>query len=181
MKALSSFFCRASLVLLLASIPFIYTRAEEPPMATNSMRALDLSALKLSPADFTIMPQITVTSLVSVEWSRRGDEKTIRSEDSSENFMLAFELNKKEDKWELKEFDGVLTFGYLGNDTELSIPHQTVRIADRVGLYRLISKAQELGADAIIDPIISTNMARNGSKLYFKTTVTARPLTLKSK
>ena len=171
----------ASIAILLVCFPFFGAKAQEdssnPPIATNSIKAISLGELNLQTGDYIVLPTITVTSLVSVAW-RGKNEFTINVED--EDFMLKYRWDGGKKSWVLRDWEGVVKMGFLANDTKLFIPQHPTEVADKLGVYRLIAQAQAKGADGIVEPIISTNMAKNGNKLFFKTTVTARPVILKT-
>ena len=168
--ALSGSICRAQL------------NFSEPPIATNTINALQFSELNLSSGDFTILESVTETSIIAQEDTRKG--RVITCED--EDFMLVFRdfYIKKEKKYiqELVNWSGIVKLGFLKNDIDkLSIPNNAAEIGKRLAIYRLINTATQSGADGILEPIVSMNMARSGGKIYYKTTVTGRLIRLNNK
>ncbi len=50
-----------------------------------------------------------------------------------------------------------------------------------MALYRLVNLAREYGADAVIEPTISTNVEQTGTRsITYKSTVTAKIIKLKT-
>lgn len=183
MHNIISFLRRTAVAAVLASFPFVCAQAQDdssdPPIASNSMKAASLGELNIRSNDYTLLPSITVSTLVSVEYKGKR-EYTIRVEENDEEVMLKYRWNSGNQEWELRDWDGIIKLGFLGHDTALGTPKHATVVAGRLGLYRLIAQAQTQGADGIVEPIISTNMAKNGKKYFFKTTVTARPIVLKT-
>ena len=170
-----------ALITLLLSFPAIAQDSfSEPPITTNSISAVKLKDLNLQPGDYTIMQTITETSVVSVDHTKRGF--TITSEE--DGFMLRYKfVQVREDgkiywRIDLVDWSGVVKMGYLANDVKVYTPTSAADVARRLAIYRLIDTASQKGADAIIDPIISMNMAKSGSLYYFKTTVSGRMIKL---
>lgn len=183
MQNIITFLRRTAVAVLFASFPFVCAQAQDdssnPPIATNSMKAVGLGELNLRTNDYTVLPPITVSTLVSVEYKGKR-EYTIRIEEKDEEVMLKYRWSSSDKEWELRDWDGIIKLGFLGNDATLYTPKYATEVAGRLGLYRLIAQAQAQGADGIVEPIISTNMAKNGKQYFFKTTVTARPIILKT-
>ena len=166
-----------SLVFLFCHFNALAQDFSEPPIVTNSINAVRLSELNLTSSDYSLMNTITETSIVSVSYSRRGF--TITGED--ESFVLKYKYIKKGDDWhtELVDWSGTVKLGYLSNDTDLYVPKRAADVAKRLAIHRLIARAQQMGADGIVEPIVSMNMATNGKQDYFKTTVSGKLIVLK--
>ena len=179
---LKSFFLFACLGFLPELSSLAQSSFTEPPIATNTINAVKLSELNLTSNDYTLMETITETSIISVEHSKRGF--TIASED--EDFMLKYKyVKEKEDgrtQWyiDLEDWSGVVKLGYLSNDVDVYTPKRPADVAKKLAVYRLINVAQQSGADGIVEPVISMNMAKNGKLYFYKTTVTGRMIKLKS-
>ncbi len=79
--------------------------------------------------------------------------------------------------------DSILKLGYLQNDyqrTAIDIKHPE-EVVRQLAIYRLINVAREYGADALIEPTISTNVEQTGKRtITYKSTVTAKILKLKT-
>ena len=178
---------RIAVVILLFCLYSTSARAQndpmsEPPIATNSINAIGLSELNLSSGDYSLLKPITISVVISVEYKGKR-HKIIQCED--EDFTLEYKWGKRDNGsygWKIQDWEGVVKLGFLSNSIgalthDLSAHEAALRLAK----YRLISQAQMQGADGVIEPIFSTNVAQSGKKLFFKTTVTARPLVLKSR
>ena len=153
---------------------------DEPPIATNTINALQFSELNLNSGDFSILDVVTESSIIVLEQTKK--ERIITCED--EDFRLVFKYVKEENKKVLKleEWSGIIKLGYLKNEIEkLSVPYNAAEIGRRLAIYRLINVASQSGADGILEPIVSMNMASNGGKIYFKTNVTGRLIRLNNK
>lgn len=174
MRALFAF------LFLMAFAPNGFAQFSEPPIATNTINAIQLRELNLRSGDYTIMQSVTATSIIAVEHSKKGF--TITCED--ENFMLKYKyLDKdREEKYAiLDDWEGVVKLGFLNNMVDWKLPKNAADVAKRLAIYRLINTAQQAGADGVIEPIVSMNMARSGKLYYYKTTVTGRLIKLNAK
>lgn len=146
----------------------------EPPIATNTINSVRLSELNLTGSDYTVMNTITETSLISVEHSRKGFK--IYCED--EDFKLEYRYEKTGEA-QLIDWEGVVKLGFLSNDdVYLYTPKRPADIAAKLAVYKMINAAQMNGADGVIEPTISMNMARNGKLHYYKTTVSCKLIKL---
>ena len=72
----------------------------------------------------------------------------------------------------------------MNNDYEnelFDIPPHPHWIVRRLAIYRLINAAKVAGADGVIEPIISTNVAqgRRSRDIVYKTTVSAKLVKIK--
>lgn len=176
-KTACRFLC---LFAVFAGIPLCASAQEfsEPPIATNTINAVKLSELNLRSSDYELLQQVTETAVVSVDNNRRGF--VINCDD--ENFMLKYKYVKEGGKWytELSDWDGVVKLGYLSNNIDLYVPNRAADVAKGLALYRLISTASQMGADGIVEPMVSMNVAKSGKTIYFKTTVMGRMIRLKT-
>lgn len=94
-----------------------------------------------------------------------------------ESFRLEYAWVK--DKWQLCNWEGVVKVGFLSNENDdLFVPKSAAIVAKRLAIYKLINEAQMKGADGVIEPIISMNMARNGKRYYYKTTASGKLIKL---
>ena len=78
------------------------------------------------------------------------------------------------------DYEGIARFGFLNNDydhvfTDVVAPEYIVR---NLAIYRLINQAKIRGADGVVEPIISTSAEDQGSKIVFKSTVSAKLMKL---
>ena len=148
-----------------------------PPIATNTVNTVRFNELNLKSSDYSVLSTVTETALIAEERGRRG--YTISCEE--EGFRLEFEYDK--DDIVLKNWDGIIKMGFLANNipSELKTPKDSYDIANKLAVYKLINTAQMQGADGVIEPIISINMARNGNVYYYKATVSGKLIKLNVK
>ena len=147
------------------------------PIATNTINTVSFKELNLEREDYKILNTIEVSANVTVSYD---DEEIEVSDDTG--FHAKYWL---EDGIEYCEFDGVLRAGFLTNDyghINLKSPDQVARAA---AFNRLINMAKEVGGDAIIEPIVSTNLELKekhwGKETYvFSTTASGKVLVIKT-
>lgn len=173
---------RKSLLWLLVTIPLILTSCRTSlflPQAVNTMNTASLDALNLQRKDYEILNTITAESKLVFKYSYDGNSFSIICPD--DDFTLRYTKTKK--GWECM-YDGVLRLGFFVNDymhllpEEIATPDYVVR---GIALYRAVNEAQQHGADAVIEPTISTNIDQTGNREYvFKTTVTAKLVKFKT-
>ena len=148
----------------------------EPPIASNKINSVRLSELNLRSSDYTVLNTLTETSLVSIEYQGKN-KYTIACED--EGFRIEYKWNGKEKHWEVNDWEGIVKLGFLsGEDDDIFFPRYASTVAKRLAIYKLINAAQMKGADGVIEPIVSMNMARNGKLYYYKTTVSGKLIKL---
>ncbi len=127
------------------------------------------------------MNTVTETAVVSRQEIRNGYIAACEDE----NFTLKFGYyrSKIDEKLYVKLLDckGVIKLGFLSNTAELYEPYDVADISKRLAIYRLINTAQQMGADGVVEPIISMNMAKSGNLLYYKTTISGKLIKLKVK
>lgn len=170
---------RAFLIAMTLSVSlssFAQDGFTRPPIATNSISSIQFRDLYLHEGDYTIMQTVTESALVSASYSKKGKDYEIICED--EDFRLKYEWDKDKERYVLEDWSGVVKLGYLRNDMEVKPPKDADDIARRLAIYRLIATASQNGADAIIDPIVTMNMARSGNLFYYKVTATGRMIKL---
>ena len=147
------------------------------PRAVNTINTAPLADLNLERSDYEVLNTLTAEAVVLYSYDRNGVKSEIVDYDGE--FSMEFITGKF---GLLLKHDGILRLGYLQNDyqesTDMSHPEDVVR---RVAIYRLINLAREHGADAVVEPTISTNVEQTGKRtITYKSTVTAKIIKLKT-
>ena len=151
------------------------------PRAVNTVNAVSLSELNLTNTDYAILNMITKDATVYVTYS--DDEYSLK--DSENTFSYTYSKDKDNDVFKLEDQTGVLRAGYLSHENAADLDFLNPEsIARRMAIYRLISESQQIGADGLIEPVISTTFEkisedRSGMTVAYKTTVSAKPIKLK--
>ncbi len=179
--------------LLLATLPFFLLNCQTTQdfvVGRSTMNPVFFEQLELEREDYEILKTVTATATVNVEEKMSG---LIVVEENDE-----FELKISGSNVDLES--GVLKFGYLTNDigrtstvtskTGLMGNKQTVvtyvpkdpeSIARRLAKYRLINEAKAMGGDGVIEPVISSDIAKvNKDNTVIKTTIAAKVIVLKT-
>lgn len=128
------------------------------PQAVNTVSTVTFSDLRLQRNDYDLINTVTADATINVEY--RSDKITVNSVD--DDFSLTYKLVNG--VWTVDKYSGVARFGYLVNDdknmsTSFYNPSEIVR---QIAVYRLINNVQQNGADGLIEPTISTNVAQTG-------------------
>lgn len=153
------------------------------PKASNTINTVRFDELNLDRNDYTILKDVTAEATFVYQES----EDEILIEEQNNEFSVRFGLidptslepqkNKKdaEKKWLLYDFDGIAYFGYLSNDYgTMSLCMDPEWYARHFAFYRLINQCKAVGGDALIEPIVSTNVMQQGNTLVFTTTASAK-------
>ncbi len=154
------------------------------PQAKSTVNAVNLSELRLTNQDYSVLNTISADATISVTYH---SDNTIEVRDVDNTFSYKLKpMGKKGDGgYMLENTDGVIRVGFLSNvsgSVDLTVPEDVARA---VSLYRIISMSQEMGADGLIEPVISTNIegssrsSLNYLTVVYKTTVSAKPIKLK--
>lgn len=148
--------------------------------ASNTINTVRFDELNLDRNDYTILKDVTAEATFVYQESE--DEISIREQNNEFSvlyrcFIEASQKNKKdaEKKWLLYGFDGIAYFGYLSNDYgTMSLCMDPEWYARHFAFYRLINQCKAVGGDALIEPIVSTNVMQQGKTLVFTTTASAK-------
>lgn len=147
------------------------------PRAINTVNAVSLDELNLARADYKILN--TVNADAVVYYSTSVDGKIVTIQCHEDDFALKYTKTKK--GWR-SEFKGVAKLGYLANDYAGSNEQMVVpeEVARRLAIYKLINEVKLVGADGVIEPIISTNVenGKSAREVVFKTSVSAKIIKL---
>lgn len=150
------------------------------PVATNTISSVSFGELNLEREDYNILNTIEVASLVTVVYSKNGDIKI--SDDSGYTIEIA--IDDKTGAITTKS-SGVLRYGFLTNDYGSISYDNPEAIARATAFSRLVSLAKENGGDALIEPIVSTNLEeQDGSgrnrTIVYSTTASAKVIVIKT-
>lgn len=148
------------------------------PRAVNTVNSIGLNELNLQRSDYEILNTVTSSATISYIENRTGTEVLMKGED--EEFTLRYIYNKKTG-WDCR-YSGIMKFGYLDNDYIINQDGftQPEEIARRLAIYRIVNQANMAGADGVIEPIISTNVAQQGKSIIYQTTVSAKLIKIKT-
>jgi len=146
------------------------------PRAVNTVNTVPLADLNLQRGDYEILNTVTAEAMVDYTYDKKKSEIVDRSGEFSMKFTV--------DKFGVDcKHSGILKLGYLQNDyqgktTDIMQPEEVVR---QLAIYRLINVAREYGADALVEPTVSTNVEQTGERtITYKSTVTAKIVKLKT-
>ncbi|MBQ9440140.1 MAG: hypothetical protein IJU35_06095 [Paludibacteraceae bacterium] len=156
------------------------------PQATNTVNKVTFDELNLDRKDYIILNTVSAEATLYAHFS----SNQIEVDDPDGEFSLSWQwesFGKKEEaigQWRPSKIKGFVKLGYLSNDYDEELfnippyPHWLVR---RLAIYRLINAAKIAGADAVIDPVVSTNVEQGQKKddIIYKTTVSAKLVKIK--
>lgn len=174
-----------TVALLLASC----THVEQIiPRAVNTVNTVSFKDLKLERKDYEVMNTISAEATVSFSIGSFGNVSTISEQGGEFSIVSRYQKAKKgrDAYWDIT-VTGVPKLGYLSNDYELQsvetrnmlLRHPEV-VARQLAVYRIINLAKQQGADGVIEPLISTNVAGSGKTTVFQTTITAKMVKIKT-
>jgi len=148
------------------------------PQAVNTINTAVLADLNLEREDYEILNTVTAEAMIDYSYNKQGTKTEIVDQDGE--FSMEFTAGKF--GFACKH-NGILKLGYLQNDyqgtmTNIMQPEDVVR---RLAIYRLVNIAREYGADAIIEPTVSTNVEQTDKQtITYKSTITAKIIKLKT-
>lgn len=151
------------------------------PTATSTVNSVRLDELNLTREDYQVLK--TVTADATVHYKEFMGMVTIS--DVNDEFSVKYKqrkglLRKKQAGPKLMGYSGFFKMGFLSNDIGEIRYDNPFEFARRLAIYRIINLAQIEGADGVIEPIISTNMSKDGLTTKITTTVSAKLVTLKT-
>ena len=130
------------------------------PRAVSTAEAIPAAALNLQKGDYEILKTVTESASITVTYS----SNLLKIVSSDGDFSYSFKFNPKMG-WSLAKFDGTATFGYLLPDSHSTVDFPDAEeFARRVAISRLIDQIKDYGADAALEPIVTTrisNVSRN--------------------
>jgi len=153
------------------------------PFAKNSVNSVTLKELNLTNADYTILNTISESAVVAVTYFSNNLIE-VRDAENTFSYTLTPIGKKEEGRYQLQKQEGVIRAGFLSNDygrVDMTSPEDMART---LAVYRLINTSQSIGADGLVEPVISTNIegtsgAMGKMTVTYKTTVSAKPVKLK--
>ena len=150
------------------------------PQATNTVAPISFGDLNLERKDYIILNTISAEATLTAHFT----DETVKVDDPSGEFSLAWEKDKKTGEWNPKRIKGIVRLGYISNDYDeelFNIPPYPHWIVRRLAIYRLINAAKIAGGDGVIEPVISTNVeqGRSNRDVIYKTTVSAKLIKIK--
>lgn len=148
------------------------------PRAINTMAQVDFYDLKLDRSEYTILKNIQAEA--AIKYHQYYQAAVV--EELNGEFSITWRYDKKSGKYYRHDFSGIARFGFLNNDydsvtTSEVVPEYFVR---NLAIYRAIQACKALGGDALIEPLISTNVEQSGKDVIFKTTVSAKVVKIKT-
>jgi len=144
--------------------------------------------LMLDRSEYVVLDKVTGTATVTYDATKRRKPKIYGENDE---FVIIVKPNGA-----ILD-DGVCKFGYLQADIGLTtevkkgafkkksivtyIPTDPEMVARQLAAYRLIGEAKAIGADAIIEPVISSDVSSTRKKIsVIKTTVSGKAVSIKT-
>jgi hypothetical protein len=179
---------RKYVVLIILAVAGLTTSCLGPQMVgRNTINTVIWGELALERTDYEVLARITATSTVTYDASKMRKPKIIGE---NNEFLIV-----------VKPFGpvidfGIVKFGYLTGDIGTTtavqkglfkkagvvsfIPTDPEVVARQLAVYRIITEAKAIGADALIEPIISSDVASIGRRTnVIKTTVSAKAVAIK--
>ena len=144
------------------------------PRAVNTVNSATLKELNLDREDYEMLNTITAEAIISYKERWNGGYEI---EGKDDNFSLTCTQSKL---GPIYTYSGILKLGYLTNDYGHLNYYEPEQIARGLAIYRAINIVKEYGADAVIEPVISTNIEQIGKEILFKSIVTAKLIKLKT-
>ena len=154
----------------------------------NTINTVYWPELMLDRSEYVVLDRVTATATITYDATFKRKPKIIGENDE---FVIV-----------VKPYgpvitEGICKFGYLmadvGVTTEVMrgvfkkrgivsfIPSDPEIVARQLAVYRLINEAKAIGADALIEPIISSDVASTRKTInVIKTTVSAKAVVIKT-
>ena len=177
---------RKYLLCILAVVTIVITTSCSSvhviPKAKSTVNAITLKELNLTNSDYTILNTISESAIISVTYYA-NEQIDVRDAENTFSYTLAKNKSTKGTYIPIKQ-KGVIRAGFLSNDYGIVDMDNPEDMARCLAIYRLINRSQELGADGLVEPVISTNIEGTsgfGGELTvsYKTTVSAKPIKLR--
>jgi len=182
---------RKTLVLVILAVAIYMTSCLGPQMVgRNTINTVLWGELALKRADYEVLNRVTATATVTYDASMKRKPKIIGE---NNEFLVVVK------PWGPVIDFGIVKFGYLtgdiGRTTSVQkgfmgrksaglvsyIPSDPEVVARQLAVYRIITEAKAIGADALIEPIISSDVASVGRRSnVIKTTVSAKAVVIKT-
>ncbi|MCH5328257.1 MAG: hypothetical protein J1E02_04490 [Coprobacter sp.] len=182
-------------IISVSILLFTSCKTQKPtiiPKALNTISVANYDNLRLDRDDYQVLNTVTTEATIAYTEVTNRKGVVISTRIAEVNGAFSINLTPK-DMFLLRGASlrtttiqntstGVITLGYLNNDysynnAELNNPEILAR---RVAIYRAINEARVQGGDGLIEPVISTNVEQNGATVYYKSTVIAKVIKLKT-
>jgi hypothetical protein len=176
--------------LLAIATTFILTSCLGPQMVgRNTINTIRWSGISLDRSEYVVLDRITATATVTYDATYKRKPKIIGE---NEEFVITVKPTGP------IITDGICKLGYLTADVGVTsqpvtglfkrnrgvvtlIPSDPEIVARQLAVYRLITEAKAIGADALIEPIISSDVAATRKTInVIKTTVSAKAVSIKT-
>lgn len=145
------------------------------PMAVNTVNTVGLSELNLERKDYEVLDRITAEATITYK-EIFGGVKII-----DDNGECEVTYKKTKTGLTMSSFKGFFKVGYLHGNHENASISTPEDFARKLATYRLINISNEMGADGIVEPVVSTSVAQEGKNtVIFKTTVSGKAIRLKT-
>jgi hypothetical protein len=168
---------------------FVFTSCLGPQLVgRNTISTISWPELMLDRSEYVVLDRVTATATVTYDVTNKSKPEIIGENDE---FVIT-----------VKSYgpiitDGICKLGYLMADVGVTtevvkglfkkhgivsyIPSDPEIIARQLAVYRLINEAKAIGADALIEPVISSDIAATRKKInVIKTTVSAKAVAIKT-
>lgn len=141
------------------------------PHSVSTAEAIPAQALNLKKGDYDILASVTQSASVTAKYS--GKSMVITSGDG--DFAYYFSFDSKSG-WTLNKFSGTANFGYLMPEgTQFNEMPEAEEFARRVAIARIIEVVKDYGADAVLEPIVTTRATNAGKNtVEYQAIVTAK-------
>jgi len=159
------------------------------PQSINTTAKVAFADLNLERNDYVVLNTISAEASVVAKYSKNKMIITDASNEFSATWKkgVYFAGRMRRVGWilDMKKLRGIVRLGYLSNDYDnidpFDLPHSAHDICRNLAIYRLINAQKIAGGDAIIEPVISTNVERGKSynEIVYKTTITAKLVKIK--
>ncbi len=163
MKAIKHLFGMLLAVSMLSSCYSLQT----PTVSQSSMPTLSVDAIKEVPSMYSIGEDINATATVTLE------NYTLREDESGLLLYPFYNYNSRQGGFQTAK--GILQLGQIGhvNIGESVIPSSAEDMSRRIAMRRLIDTAKSKGANAVVEPVITTSATKKETGKYtYKLTYT---------
>lgn len=179
---------RKFFVLFIVVLGMVMTSCLGPQMVGRStINTVYWPNLSLERKDYTVLNRVTATATVTYDATNMRKPKIIGE---NNEFLVVVK------PWGPVIDFGILKFGYLTGDIGTTtavqkgffkkqglatfVPTDPETVARQLAVYRVINEAKAIGADALIEPIISSDVASISRRSnVIKTTVSAKAVIIK--
>lgn len=178
------------LACIAVSATFVLTSCLGPQIVgRNTISTVTWPQLKLDRTEYVVLDRITATATVTYDVTSRRKPKIYGENDE---FVIVVKSTGP------VITEGICKLGYLTADVGLTtgvatglfkrqrgivtyVPADPEAVARQLAVYRIINEGKAIGADALIEPIVSSDVASNRKNInIIKTTVSAKAVSIKA-